>query len=155
MCEKTVKEKPAQSETENTEMYSLKSYVANIEYFIESSALRNVLSFSTSQEWKNYVLQLAQVESCFDSTEMYSGKCISISLAKKMPVVHSETLFVKSKIICKQFTSLKIFVSDMEVRSHGSHTRSFFTLAPRTRNNHTGHCSHEKQISPMQIIFQS
>ena len=56
MREKTVKEKPAQTETENTEMYSLKSYVANIEYFIESSASRNVLSFSTKQEWKNYVL---------------------------------------------------------------------------------------------------
>ena len=68
MREKTVKEKPAQTETENTEMYSLKSYVANIEYFIESSASRNVLSFSTKQEWKNYVLQLVRVESCFDST---------------------------------------------------------------------------------------
>ena len=32
----------------------------------------------------------------------------------------------------------------MEVRSHGSHTWSFFTLAPRTRNNHTGHRNHEK-----------
>ena len=36
-----------QTETENTEMYPLKCYVANIEYFIESSALRNVRSFST------------------------------------------------------------------------------------------------------------
>ena len=45
--EKTVKEKPAQTETENTEMYSLKSYLTNIEYFIESSELRNVRSFST------------------------------------------------------------------------------------------------------------
>ena len=62
--EKTVKEKPAQTETENTEMYPLKSCVATIEYFIESSALRNVQNFST-YEWKHYVLQLVRVESCF------------------------------------------------------------------------------------------
>ena len=43
----------------------------------------------------------------------------------------------------------------MEVRSHGSHTRSFSTLAPRTRNHHAGHRNYEKKISPMQIIFQS
>ena len=73
----------------------------------------------------------------------------------KMHLINSETLFVKSKIICKQFTSLKISVSDMEVRSHGSHTRSFFTLAPCTRNNYKGHRNHEKQISPMQIIVQN
>ena len=47
MREENVKEKPAQTGTENTEMYSLKSYVTNIEYFIESSAPRNVRSFST------------------------------------------------------------------------------------------------------------
>ena len=32
---------------------------------------------------------LVRVESCFDSTELYSGKCISLSLAKKM---HLSTL---------------------------------------------------------------
>ena len=71
-------------------MYPLKSCVANIEYFIESSALRNVPNFST-YEWKNYVLQLVRLESCFpDPTELYSGKCITpLSLAKKM---HLSTL---------------------------------------------------------------
>ena len=54
MREKTVKEKAAQTEMENTEMYSLKSYVANIEYFTESSArAAECAQFFDKYEWKN------------------------------------------------------------------------------------------------------
>ena len=47
---------------------------------------------------------------------------------KEDAFVHSKTLFVKSKIICKQFTSLKSFATDRKVTSHGSHKDVPFSL---------------------------
>lgn len=37
-----------------------------------------------------------------------------IKYSEEVAFVHSKTLFVKSKIICTQFTLLKIFATDME-----------------------------------------
>ena len=70
--------------------------------------------------------------------------------------VHSKTLFVKSKIIWKQFMSLNIFAADIEsIDFFKPCTRSFSTLAPRTRNYDAGHHNYDKKTSLMQIIFQS
>ena len=41
-------------------------------------------------------------------------KMYLIKYSQEDAFVHSKTLFVKSKIICTQFTSLKIITSDME-----------------------------------------
>ena len=71
MREKTVKEKPAQTETENTEMYSLKSYVANIEYFTESSArAAECAQFFDKIRVEKLSFTTRMMDSCFDSTEL-------------------------------------------------------------------------------------
>ena len=55
-------------------------------------------------------------------------KMYLIKSSQEDAFAHSKTLFVKSKIICTQFTLLKIFATDMEVRSHGSHTDGPFSI---------------------------
>ena len=68
--EKTVKEMAAQTETEITEMYSLKSYVANIEYFTESSArAAECAQFFDKIRVEKLSFTTRMMDSCFDSTE--------------------------------------------------------------------------------------
>ena len=71
MREKTVKEKAAQTETEITEMYSLKSYVATIEYFIESSArAAECAHFFDKIRVEKLSFTTRMMDSCFDSTAL-------------------------------------------------------------------------------------
>ena len=87
----------------------------------------------------------------FDSARVVQWKIISLSLAKKMQLSTLKRCLSSRKSFVNSSRHLKF----LQVTSHGSHTRSFFTLAPRRRNHHAGHRNYEKKIEPMQIIFQS
>ena len=75
------------------------------------------ITFYNSYEWKVVSIQ-----------RVVQWKMHLIKSSEEDAFVHSKMLFVKSKIICKQFTSVKSFATDMEVRSHGSHTDGPFPL---------------------------